>query len=318
MIRRREVLATAALLAVMGGAYAQSALPPLIVWLRTASGEQPPGGTMREALASHGLMDGRDYRLVLKNTGGDNARFKTLAQESVTEGASLIIAFGPAAARAAAATTRTIPIVASGAIVEHGLAMSRGRPGGNVTGVDISAPELDLKKIELLKELIPNSGRITFIHDPTIVAGDRDAPLRTAARLGVTLDISPVGNTNDIRAAVMRAVDTGGIVNFGNSPLISQNRQFITDLVRQHRIAAICEWREMAAAGCLASYGFELDALIGLVADQVQRILRGASSADLPIVTPTRFRFVVNLRVARDLGIEIPIALLARADEVIE
>lgn len=272
---------------------------------------------MREALGRHGLIEGRDYRLVLKNTSGDNLRFPALAQESVAEGASLLVTFGVVATRAAREVTRSLPIVASGPLVDHGLAASRSRPGGNVTGVDVSAPEVDLKKIEFLKELLPGAQRIMFIHDPEAFARDRDAPLRIAKQLGVALDLEPVTNVDQIRSAGSRA-PIGGIVNFGNGPLTAQNPGVIAELIRTHRLAAICEYREMAEAGCLASYGFEFDALISLAAEQIYRVLRGAKPADLPVVTPTRFRLVINLRVARELGLEIPLALIARADEVIE
>jgi len=313
-------LATIALVLIAPGAppaFGQTQAP-LIVWLRSNAPEQPPGGVMREALARHGLVEDRDYRLVLKHSGGDNARFPALAAESVAEGAALLIAFGSAAVRAAVGQTQTIPIVGTGALVELGFAQSRNRPGGNVTGVDIAAPELDVKKFEVLKELLPEAQHITFIYDPTTSPTGRDRPDRMAASLGLSIRALPVTNLAELAAALAQAGEWGHPVNVGNSPLIAQNRPLVTDLVRRHRLAAICEWPVMAAMGCLASYGFTLEALNGHAADYAQRILRGAKPADLPIVSPTQFRFVINQRTAREIGLYIPLSVLARADEVIE
>ncbi|MBX9910558.1 MAG: ABC transporter substrate-binding protein [Beijerinckiaceae bacterium] len=316
-MNRRRLLAGAAALCLSPVALAQPAAPPLIGWLRTNAAEQPPGGSLRIALARHGLRDGRDYRLTLKNTGGDNARFPALARELVQERASLVIAFGSVAVRAMLAETKDIPVVGTGDLVSLGFAQSTARPGGNVTGVNISAPELDLKKLEVLRELLPSARSAAFVYDASVTPDDV-APRATAAKLGLMLDSHPVSNAAGIEAAFARAAGRVAAINVGNAPLLAQNRQFIVDLLRRHRLAGICEWREMAEAGCLASYGFVLDDLVGLAADYAARVLRGAKAGDLPIIAPTRLQLVINMKVARELGLTIPEAMLARADEVIE
>ncbi len=316
-MNRRHLLAGGAALCLSPSAIAQPAGPPLIGWLRANAAEQPPGESLRRALAHHGLREGRDYRLTLKNTGGDNARFPALARELVQERAALVIAFGSVAVRAMHAETKDIPVIGTGDLVGFGFAQSIARPGGNVTGVNVYAPELDLKKLEVLRELLPSAVSAAFIYDASVMPDDAKARA-TAAALGLTLDSHPVSNAAGIETAFARAAGRVTAVNVGNAPLLAQNRQFVAELLRRHRLAGVCEWREMAEAGCLASYGFALGDLVGLSADYAARILRGARPGDLPIITPTRLQLVINMKVARELGLTIPEAMLARADEVIE
>lgn len=316
-MNRRLLLTGAAVLCLSPTAFAQPAAPPLIGWLRTNAAEQPPGETLRRALARHGLQDGRDYRLTLKNTGGDNARFPALARELAQERAAIVVAFGALAARAVLEEAKDIPIVGTGDLVGFGLAQSLPRPGGNVTGVNILANELDLKKFEIMRELLPDARNAAFIYDASVTRDDA-APRLTAGKLGLALEAYPVSNIAGLEAAFALAARSTSVLNVGNGPMIAQNRRIVVDQLRRHRLAGVCEWREMAEAGCLASYGFAYDDLVGLAAEYAARILRGAKPADLPITAPTKLQLVVNMRVARELGLTIPQAMLARADEVIE
>ncbi|MBX9910557.1 MAG: ABC transporter substrate-binding protein [Beijerinckiaceae bacterium] len=316
-MNRRRLLAGAAALCLSPAALAQPASPPLIGWLRTNAVEQPPGESLRRSLARHGLEEGRDYRLSLKNTGGDNALFPALARELAQERAAIVVAFGALAAQAVLAEAKDTPVVGTGDLVGFGLARSLPRPGGNVTGVNILANELDLKKFEILRELLPDARRAAFIYDASVTRDDV-APRSTAAKLGLALETYPVSNVSGLEVAFAQAAIGAPVLNVGNGPMIAQNRQLVVDQLRRHRLAGVCEWREMAEAGCLASYGFAYDDLVGLAADYAARILRGAKPADLPITAPTRLQLVINMKVARELGLTIPEAMLARADEVIE
>lgn len=316
-MNRRRLLVGAVALGLSPAALAQPAAPPLIGWLRTNAAEQQPGESMRRALARHGLREGRDYRLSLKNTGGDNALFPALARELAQERAAIVVAFGALAARAVLAETKDTAIVGTGDLVGFGLARSLPRPGGNVTGVNILANELDLKKFEILRELLPDTRRAAFIYDASVTRDDA-APRATATKLGLTLQTYPVSNISGLEAAFALAAGGASALNVGNGPMIAQNRHIVVEQLHRHRLAGVCEWREMAEAGCLASYGFAYDDLVGLAADYAARILRGAKPADLPITAPTRLQLVINLKVARELGLTIPVTMLARADEVIE
>jgi putative ABC transport system substrate-binding protein len=317
MIGRRAVLAAGTSLFAMQS-LAQTAQPPLIAWLRFNAPETPPGGIMRDALARHGLMDGRDYRLAMKHLGSDASQLPALARQSVEEGAAVIIAFGSGAIRAASAATRMTPIVGTGALVELGFVASRNRPGGNITGVDISAPALDLKKIEVLRDLMPEARTFTYILDPNVSPSAQADALRTAEMLGLRMEAIPVSNAASLEAAFAKAATLGSPVNVANGPFTAQHSQIVTDLVRRHGLVAICEWREMVERGCLASYGYETDAIYVLTAEHVQRILKGARPSELPVLSPTHFRLVINGRVARERGLVLPVSILARADEVIE
>jgi putative ABC transport system substrate-binding protein len=318
MIGRRGLLAGLGSIIAAGDAWAQTSSPPLVIWMRSNAPERPPGENMRQALARHGLSDGRDYKLMLLNSDGSSGRFTALALEAVAAQPALVVAFGTAATRAIIAASSTIPIVGSGDLVGFGLADSIARPGGNVTGVNTQAPELDLKKFEIISELLPRARRVAWIYDPTSRASSLDTPANVSSSLGLELVALPVNNTDDIRKAFAEIAGRVAAVNVSNAPLLSQNRLLIVELLHQHQLPGVCEWREMAEAGCLASYGFVYDDLMSIAADYTARILRGVRPAELPIVSMNRVQYVVNQRVAKELDVTIPLAALARADEVIE
>ena len=173
-------------------------------------------------------------------------------------------------------------------------------PGGNVTGVHIRNAELDVKKLEVLKELLPTSRHIGVLSD----ANTPQPAMDDAARaLGFELTTVVVKDPTEFGAAFETfAKASVNAVNISSTTLLSSYRLGLAPLLRRHSIPAICEWREMAASGCLASYGVTQKEMYTLIADQVDRILKGAKPADLPIVEPTRFELVINKAVAREMA----------------
>jgi putative ABC transport system substrate-binding protein len=278
-------------------------------------------GLLREALAAPGYVDGRTIRLDFRLAEGDVGRFPEMAVALVRDKPSVIVAQGEAAARVAQAATRTIPILAStNDLVASGLIASLAKPGGNITGISLLVTELDAKRLEVLTELVPSGRRLGVLNDPAISQPPGLQALAVTARArGVELLTINVHAPQELPPALasLRASGAEG-VNILSSPLFYGHRDQIAPLLLQHKLPAICEWREMTAAGCLASYGTTLRELYAMEAALIDKMLKGAPPDDTPAQQPTRFELVLNLKVAREIGVEIPPAILARADEVIE
>jgi putative tryptophan/tyrosine transport system substrate-binding protein len=274
-----------------------------------------------DALKALGHIDGKTFRLDFRSAEGDPARLPELATALVRDEPSVIVASGDAAIRAAQAATHTIPIVANANdLVASGLVASLAKPGGNITGVSMLITELDSKRLEILKEILPSARRFGVLNDPAAsgTAG-LDVMADTARALGVSLLTVDVHNPAEIPPAFERLQD-GGVegVNILSSPLFYRFRERLGGLFLAHRLAAICEWREMAGSGCLVSYGTTSRELQAMKAAQIDKMLKGASPADTPVQQPTKFELVINLKVAREIGVAIPPAILGRADEVSE
>jgi putative ABC transport system substrate-binding protein len=302
---------------------------PVIGWLTPSTTQayqqtglgKPGPQLLRESLARFGLIDGKNVRLEMRLAEGRLERFAGLAEGLVRDGATVILAFGEPAGQAAQAATATIPIVCvADDLVGSGLAASLAKPGSNMTGVSILATELDAKKIELLKELLPDARRFGVINDPATSGGERLRRIdQTARHLGIQIQTIDVHGPDDLEPTfkALRAGHAEG-VNIVSSSLFTAMRQRLGELSLAARIPAICQWRNMVEAGCLASYGITTEELYLLSADQVAKLLKGAKPADLPVQQPTKFELVLNLKSARTLGVVIPSALVLRADEVIE
>jgi putative ABC transport system substrate-binding protein len=293
---------------------------PLVSVLQVINVE-PSTTMLRDALTALGYIDGKTFRLDFRFAEGDPARLPTLAMALVRDEPSVIVASGDAAIRAAQAATHTIPIVANANdLVASGLIASLARPGGNITGVSMLITELDAKRLEILKEILPSARRIGVLNDPAISgAAGLQAIADTARAQSISLLTVDVRKPAEIPPAVESLRD-GAVegVNIMSSPLFYGFREQLGGLFLAHRLAAICEWREMAASGCLASYGTTVRELQAMKAAQIDKMLKGASPADTPVQQPTKFDLVLNLKMAREIGVEIPSAVLARADEVIE
>jgi putative ABC transport system substrate-binding protein len=276
-------------------------------------------GPFRRYMKAIGWEEGRNIRFLSVFTEGRNERAPALAGELVRQNVDLIIAFGAPFIRAAQHVTDTIPIVGmADDMLGSGLAESMSRPGSNTTGVSIFASELDVKRLEILHEFVPQAGRIAVLVDPTTIS--TRAELTSAARdLKVELVLFEAQSPDEIsRALDAIATANVGAVNVLASPLLFAARHLIMERTRAARLPAIYQWPETAEEGGLLGYGPPLLLCYRHVVNLVEKILRGAKPADLPIEQPSKFELVVNLKTANALGLTIPSLLLARADEVID
>jgi putative tryptophan/tyrosine transport system substrate-binding protein len=304
-------------------AFAQNANNlPVVGILRstTADSIEPFATGFRDALAALGLVDGRNIRVEVRLAEGHLERLPELAQSLVQAKASVILALGPPAIRAAQQATSTIPIVGNADLLASGLIASLARPGGNTTGVSMLNTELDAKRLEILKEIVPSGRRFGLMSDPaTKVPAQLQAVADVAHALGVELQIVEIRVPADL-APAFASFRAGGAaaIHVLSSAMLFGSREELGRLSLTYKLPAICEWREMAQAGCVASYGTRLSEGWAMLAALTDKMLKGARPGETPAQQPTKFELVINRKVARAIGIEIPQLLLARADEVIE
>ncbi len=296
---------------------------PLVGVLRihTTATSEPFAGLLRDALAALGDVDGKNMRLDFRLAEGNAGRLPEMAAALVRDRASVIVAIGEPAARAAQRATTTIPIIATVSdLVAAGLIASLAEPGGNITGESHLVPELDAKKLELLKEMLPAARRFGVLGERTIsVPTQLQAVAHGARMLGVELQTIDLGSPGELATAIAAFAAGGaeGLVIL-DTTLLSSLRNELGSLLLANKLPAICEWPVMAEAGCLASYGGTMRELAATLAALTDKMLKGAQPARTPAQQPTRFELVINLKVARASGIEIPPLILGRADEVIE
>ena len=321
-MKRRDVLLGAAGAAAGWRAGAQESPKSARIGF-IVTGEGFPRRWFEEAMARLGWVEGRSLTVERRITGEDPERRKTAAAELIAGNPDVIVAAGLIDALPEYALTRTIPIVVIGGpdLVEEGLANSLAHPGGNVTGIEILRGELDGKRLELLRELVPAAARMSFLayaklprslaRATAVEALARPLGLRVNKRL-----INEAREIDDAFAAIAAEQDQGILVESG--ALLFENQRRVTALAAQYRLPAVYEWREFVESGGLLSYGQTRRENSERAAALVDKILKGARPADLPIEQPTRFELVVNLKTAQSLGLTIPPSILARADEVIE
>jgi putative ABC transport system substrate-binding protein len=291
-----------------------------VLRLNTPENVEPIPTIFRNALARMGHVDGRDIRIEFRLAAGHAERFPELAQELVRERASVIIASGDAAVRAAQQATRTIPIIAVvDDIVASGLINNMAKPDGNVTGVSILATELDGKRIDLLKRMVPSARRIGVLSDPSSAQAAPRQLADTAHALGIELIDVEIRGPDDFRPAFdsLRAKGIDALI-IRSSPLLSGFRSDLCGLSLSYKLPAIGQFREMTDAGCMATYGVKLSEVHGLAALFTDKMLKGARPQDTPAQQPTKFELVINLRTAKSLGLNLPPALVAEADDLIE
>lgn len=294
--------------------------PPLIAWLRISDPDRPSGTPLRRALANHGLEEGRDFRLVVWHAGGDPARIPATVSEAIAANPAIIVAFGPDAVRSARAGTPTIPIVAASALSEEGIVQNFARPDGNLTGVNMFVGELAPKMLEIAHETMPDVRHFGVLNDSSTNVPSRARALNEAARLfGLALTQEDVRVPSEFAPTIQRLKAAGAEALLVNaSTLFATNRHALGRAALAAEMPAVCQWREMVEAGCLASYGFPLSELYALVAMQVMRLLRGERVESIPIIQPLRFEFVISRKIATVLGRDFPPSILVRATEVIE
>jgi len=275
----------------------------------------------REGLRDLGYMDGQNIA-VLPRYADVPQRLSDLATEVVRSNVDVIVTQGSPAAQAAKRATSTIPIVmaTSGDPVAIGLVASLARPGGNVTGNTILAPELNGKRLELIRELVPGISRIAALSNPTnpITAVDIKAAQVAARDLGVSLHVLEVRDHDDFDRAfkAARELRAGALLVFAD-PFILANRTRVARLAMGSRLPSVFGFSGFAEAGGLADYGPDLAAMFRRAAMYTDKILKGARPADLPVEQPTRLELVINTATAKALGLQIPQSILLRADRVI-
>jgi putative ABC transport system substrate-binding protein len=283
----------------------------------------PPLESFRQALRELGHRDGDNIRYDERFAEGSEQRYPALAADLVASRVDAIVTWGTPATLAAKRATATIPIVmaAIGDPVGIGAVPSLARPGGNITGLSTFNTELESKRLEILKELVPDLARLGVLTNATSAyAIDAVERLRRdAAAKGLTVQEAAVRDRNDLDAQLQALANARpeAVVVVADS-FLTANHARIALAMAGYRLPAIYGYREAAVGGGLISYGTDYHELFRRAAGYVDKILKGAKPGDLPIEQPTRFELVVNLNAARALGIKISESFLLRADEVIE
>jgi putative tryptophan/tyrosine transport system substrate-binding protein len=278
---------------------------------------------LRQGLSETGYVQGQNLSIEYTWAEGRFDRMPALVADVVARKVDVIVAGADPVARAAQSATSTIPIVfiAGADPVRQGLVASLARPGGNLTGVSFLIIELNPKRFEFLRELVPQAGAIALLVNPNnpaieIIVKD----LQEAAQAkGVQLHILKVSTESEIDAAFASLVQLqAGALLVATDPFLGSRRELLLALAARHSIPTMYEFREYAIAGGLISYGTNFTAIFRQVGIYAGRILKGANPADLPVVQPATFELVINLKTAKALSLTIPPSILSRADEVIE
>src|SRR5436190_6044814 len=309
-----------------------------VAWPLTASAQQQgrivtigvlgiepwsPIDTFRQALDVLGYIEGKNVRFEYRYAKGDNERLPELANDLVGLNVDVILTWGTDAVLAAKQATTTIPIVmgAVGDPLGIGIVTNLAHPGGNVTGFSSRAAELEAKRLQLLKEVVPAVSRVAILFNPT----NHYMPLalqsarQGAQMLHVTLAVYEVHDTTTLDAAfvILTKDRPDAFMVLADTFLVSQ-RSRITQFAIENKLPAIYSFREYLEAGGLIAYTPNYHDLFRRAANYVDMILKGTKPAELPIEQPTKFHLLINLKTARALGLTVPPTLLARADELIE
>ena len=289
----------------------------------TATLEANLVGPFRDGLRDLGYVEGRNILIEYRWAEGNYERFPSLIAELIALKADVIVTAGTPAAIAVKKATASIPLVmvAVGDPVGTGLVASLGRPGGNATGLTSIAPELEGKRLELLKEVLPKVSRVVVLWNPANAyqIGSEKEVQAAAKVLHILVASLPVRNREELGnalAAIPREHADAVLVLADR--LLLHNRERIADFVITNHLPTMNAYRELVEAGGLISFGPSYAVMHRQAATYVDKILKGAKPADLPVEQPAKFELVINLKSARALGITIPQSVLARADEVIQ
>jgi putative ABC transport system substrate-binding protein len=326
-VRRRTFIAGLSAAAALPRALrAQQSAAPLIGFLsgRSAGESASVVAAFHRGLAETGFADGRNVSVEYRWADGRYDRLPVLARELVDRQVTVIAATGGSVSGLAAkATTTTTPIIFSsgGDAVKLGLVASLNRPGGNVTGVNLIFGALGAKRLELLREIISGAATLALLVNPNYPsAADEVAAVQNGANgLGVKIVVLNAPAESDFEAAFATLVQqkcVGLLVT--DDPFLQSRRDQLVGLASRYSVPAIYFSRDFCDAGGLVSYGPNISDAYRLVGVYVGRILKGEKPADIPVIQPTKFELVINLKTAKALGLDISPALLARADDVIE
>ena len=280
-------------------------------------------GAFRQGLRDLGWVEGKSISIEYRDAGGQLERLHALAAELVELNVDVIVTVDTPPTQAAKQATGTIPIViaASADPVGAGLVKSLGHPGGNATGLSLLAPETDQKTLELLKETLPETRRVAMIVDsknPGMML--RLKALETAApKLAIDLQAIPALMPNELASALTAAAKDPPNALFVLSPIYAAYRNEVIEFATTTKVPVFFDTIGLAGEpGALLSYGADISALFRRAATFVDKILKGAKPADLPVEQPTKFELVINLRTAKALGLDVPPHVLLRADKIIE
>jgi len=277
----------------------------------------------RDALHDLGYVEGRNLMIDARLAAGRLDQLPALAADLVRARVDVIAAVSPPAIKAAKDATTTIPIAmafSSVDPVQSRFVDSLGRRGGNVTGVAMIADEISGKRVAFLKEMLPQATRIAVLTQAnhTSSPSQVNAARPTAKNLGIELDVVEVRDFRDYDTAFAAVTKRAPGLFVVANPTCFDDRQRLAAIAAKHRLPILCEWREMAEAGCLMSYGPNISDLYRRAAAYVDRIARGAKPADLPVEQPTKFELVINLKTAKVLGLTVPQTLLLQAEQIIQ
>ena len=325
-MRRRDFIKVIAGLAAAWPLAARAQTPAGKIYrlgfLQPGKPPEPLVEALRERLKELGYREGHNIAYEYRWAEGKNERLVELAKELVDVKVDVITTLSTPAALAAKNVTKTIPIVFTGVgdPVGAGVVPSLSHPGGNVTGISTLATELSAKRLELLKEIVPNAAPVAMVWNdtnPSMVLSAREAQ-NAADRLDLNLQSIGVHDliSFDAAFATISSSHFNALLTLVD-PFTREHRQRIVDFAAQRRLPAIYESREFVDAGGLVSYGPSFPALQRRAADYVSMIFKGGKPADIPIEQPTKFELIINLKTAKELGLTMPLTVLARADELI-
>ena len=328
---RRSALLGVLVLALLSAPLAADAQqPPKVARIGLLSPFSPSDAALwhqafRRGLHDLGWVEGKNISIEYRYAEGRNDRLPDLAADLVRLKVDIIVASISTDALAAKNATRAIPIVvaSAGDPVGSGLVESLGRPGGNITGLSQIAPELAGKRLELLKEIVPKLSRVAVLWNPqnpasssTLSWNEMQLPAR---ELGVQLHSLEVRSSNDFAKALQDATRArAGALTIMPDPLFAGNLKRIADLAVKRRLPSIFHLTEFVDSGGLMAYGPNRSDMFRRAASYVDKILKGAKPADLPVEQPTKFELVINGKTAKALGLTIPPSVMIRADEVIQ
>ena len=281
-----------------------------------------PGGRVdafRQGLRDLGYIEGQNIKIEYRGHE-DRLKLAALATELAQEKVNVIVTQGAATRAAQMAGTPPIVFGFSGDPVEAGLVKSLARPGGNMTGITMLAFELVGKRLEVLKEAVPRVSRVAVLSSPAHPGEQRELSESqiTARNVGVALLYHQVNTTADVNTALDATIknNANALLAFPD-PVTSSHREQIAEFAAKQRLPSVFGWSDYVEAGGLMSYGPDHNALWRRLAVYVDKILKGAKPADLPVEQPTKFELVINLKTAKQIGVTIPPNVLARADKVI-
>ena len=284
-------------------------------------GPSPLLDAFRQGLRELGYVEGQNIAVEYRFAEANPEPLSDLAGELVRLKVDVILTVNTAASQAAKNATKTIPIVFTYVADPAGLVASLSRPGGNITGLTTLAAELSGKRLELIKETLPGISRVAYLWNsanPTATRVFRETE-GASPQFGIQLEPLKVQGPDEFQNAFKVATKKGaGVLFVWEDAMLLPHRTHILDLAAKHRIPAASQYREFAEAGGLLSYGPNLPDQFRRAATYVDKILKGAKPADLPVQQPTKFELVINLKTAKQIGLTIPQSVLYRADKVIK